>query len=59
MTYQSHITDTHTLIRKHNGTWDGIDAEAVARMRYRTASRPGSTSRAIPAKIMRARHGGL
>ena len=53
MTYQSHITDTHTLIRKHNGTWDGIDAEAVARMRLQNRFQTGLDIARYTAAIMR------
>ncbi len=53
MTYQSHIADTHTLIRKHNGTWDGIDAEAVARMRLQNRFQTGLDIARYTAAIMR------
>ena len=53
MTYQSHITDTHTLIRKYNGTWDGIDAEAVARMRLQNRFQTGLDIARYTAAIMR------
>ena len=33
MAYQDHIIEMQQLIKSKNGTWDGIDAEAVARMR--------------------------
>ena len=33
MTYQDHTNQITQLIGRQNGTWDGIDAEAVARMR--------------------------
>lgn len=33
MAYQDDINATHELVKSHNGAWDGIDAEAVARMR--------------------------
>ena len=38
MTYQSSIAYTETLIRGYNGTWDGISAESVARMRIQNRS---------------------
>ncbi len=33
VTYQTAIAHTAKLIQSQNGTWDGIDAESVARMR--------------------------
>src|ERR1035438_3521073 len=33
MSYQDHITAMNQLIDGKNGTWGGIDAESVARMR--------------------------
>jgi isocitrate lyase len=54
MTYQTHITDTTKLIRGQNGTWDGIDAEAVARMRLQNRFQTGLDIARYTAKIMRA-----
>ena len=41
MSYQENLTQTNQLIRSYNGTWDGIDAEAVARMRLQNRFRTG------------------
>jgi hypothetical protein len=30
--YQDHINQTGALIASKNGTWNGIDAESIARM---------------------------
>ena len=32
MTYQDQITGAQQIIGRFGGTWDGIDAESVARM---------------------------
>ena len=53
MTYQTHITDTTKLIGRQNGTWDGIDAEAVARMRLQNRFQTGLDIARYTAKIMR------
>ncbi len=53
MTYQTHITDTTKLIRRQNGTWDGIDAEAVARMRLQNRFQTGLDIARYTATIMR------
>ncbi len=53
MAYQTHITDTETLIRSHDGTWDGISAEAVARMRLQNRFRTGLDIARYTAGIMR------
>ena len=53
MTYSTEITQTGQLIRKHNGTWDGIDAAAVARMRTQNRFRTGLDIARYTAKIMR------
>ena len=54
MSYQSHVSETQSLIRSQNGTWDGIDAEAVARMRLQNRFRTGLDIARYTAKIMRA-----
>jgi len=54
MTYQSHIDTTHALIQRHDGTWDGISAEAVARMRLQNRFNTGLDIAKYTAKIMRA-----
>jgi len=53
MTYQTHITDTTKLIRAQSGTWDGIDAEAVARMRLQNRFQTGLDIARYTAAIMR------
>ncbi|TCD15220.1 isocitrate lyase [Oricola cellulosilytica] len=53
MSYASDIQSTRELIRSHNGTWDGIDAEAVARMRAQNRFRTGLDIARYTAKIMR------
>src|ERR1700753_2612253 len=54
MTYQTHIADTDALIRSHHGSWDGISAEAVARMRLQNRFNTGLDIAKYTAKIMRA-----
>ena len=53
MTYQDHIAQTSQLISSYNGTWDGIDAEAVARMRLQNRFRTGLDIARYTAAIMR------
>jgi len=53
MTYQSHIKTTETLIRSYNGTWDGISAESVARMRLQNRFQTGLDIARYTAAIMR------
>ncbi|WP_034158769.1 isocitrate lyase [Sphingomonas sp. ERG5] len=53
MTYQNHITQTAQLISSQNGTWDGIDAEAVARMRVQNRFQTGLDIARYTAAIMR------
>lgn len=53
MSYQDHITQTDTLIGKHGGTWDGISAEAVARMRMQNRFQTGLDIARHTAAIMR------
>ncbi|KQS04478.1 isocitrate lyase [Sphingomonas sp. Leaf357] len=53
MTYQTHIAQTTDLIRSYNGTWDGIDAEAVARMRLQNRFQTGLDIARYTAAIMR------
>ncbi|WP_156679486.1 isocitrate lyase [Sphingomonas profundi] len=53
MTYQDQIAETSQLIRSYNGTWDGIDAEAVARMRLQNRFRTGLDIARYTAAIMR------
>jgi len=53
MSYQDHISDVTGLIAAKNGTWDGISAEAVARMRLQNRFRTGLDIAKYTAKIMR------
>ena len=54
MTYSQDIAQTDDLIRRHNGTWDGIGAEPVARMRAQNRFRTGIDIARYTAGIMRA-----
>jgi isocitrate lyase len=54
MTYSNDIAQTDALIGTHNGAWDGISAEAVARMRAQNRFRTGLDIARYTAKIMRA-----
>ena len=53
MTYSQDIAQTDALIRRQNGTWDGIGAESVARMRAQNRFRTGIDIASYTAKIMR------
>ena len=53
MTYQESITRTNQLIAGHHGTWDGISAEAVARMHVQNRFRTGLDIARYTAAIMR------
>ena len=53
MTYSSQIADADQTIRRFNGTWDGISAESVARMRSQNRFRTGLDIARYTAKIMR------
>ncbi|MFW2850829.1 isocitrate lyase [Sphingomonas sp. TX0543] len=53
MTYQEKIAGADALIRGFNGTWDGIDAEAVARMQLQNRFRTGLDIARYTAGIMR------
>ncbi|WP_404368508.1 isocitrate lyase [Sphingomonas sp. MMS24-J45] len=53
MTYQTDITKTASLIKSFNGTWDGIDAESVARMRMQNRFQTGLDIARYTAAIMR------
>ena len=53
MTYSQDIAQTDALIRRQNGTWDGIGAESVARMRAQNRFRTGIDVARYTAKIMR------
>jgi isocitrate lyase len=53
MTYQNQITQLDQLIKSRNGTWDGIDAESVARMRLQNRFQTGLDIARYTAAIMR------
>ncbi|MET0375119.1 MAG: isocitrate lyase [Rhizorhabdus sp.] len=53
MSYQDHISQTNQLIRSYEGTWDGIDAESVARMRLQNRFQTGLDIARYTAAIMR------
>jgi len=53
LTYQDIAFQAGQLIKSHNGTWDGIDAEAVARMRLQNRFHTGLDIAKYTAKIMR------
>ena len=53
MTYQTDITQTASLIDSYKGTWDGIDAENVARMRVQNRFQTGLDIARYTAAIMR------
>ena len=51
--YQDHIIEMSQLIRNKAGAWDGIDAEAVARMRLQNRFKTGLEIARYTADIMR------
>ena len=53
MLYQDHITGVNALIGQKNGTWDGISAESVARMRLQNRFQSGLDIAKYTAAIMR------
>ena len=53
MSYQDHISQMNQLISSHNGTWDGINAESVARMRLQNRFKSGLDIAKYTAAIMR------
>lgn len=53
MAYQDHIIEMSQLIRSKGGAWDGIDAEAVARMRLQNRFKTGLEIARYTADIMR------
>jgi isocitrate lyase len=53
MTYGNDLATTDQLIRSYEGTWDGISAEAVARMRAQNRFRTGLDIARYTAGIMR------
>ena len=54
MSYQDHIIEMGQLIKSKNGTWDGISAESVARMRLQNRFKTGLEIARYTAGIMRA-----
>ncbi|WP_309645805.1 isocitrate lyase [Phenylobacterium sp.] len=53
MAYQDHIIEMGQLIKSKNGTWDGINAESVARMRLQNRFKTGLEIARYTADIMR------
>ena len=53
MTYQDNIASAAQAIGARNGTWDGIDAEAVARMKLQNRFNTGLDIAKYTAAIMR------
>ncbi|ACK52065.1 isocitrate lyase and phosphorylmutase [Methylocella silvestris BL2] len=51
--YQKNITEVKQLIESYKGTWDGIDPEAVARMRLQNRFQTGLDIARYTAAIMR------
>jgi isocitrate lyase len=54
MAYQDHIIEMDQLIKSKKGTWDGIGAEAVARMRVQNRFKTGLEIARYTADLMRA-----
>jgi isocitrate lyase len=53
MSYQDHIIEMGQLIKSKNGAWDGIDPDAVARMRLQNRFKTGLEIARYTADIMR------
>ncbi|MGA0606313.1 isocitrate lyase [Phenylobacterium sp. VNQ135] len=53
MAYQDHIIEMGQLVKSKGGTWDGIDPEAVARMRLQNRFKTGLEIAKYTAGIMR------
>ncbi|WOJ91452.1 isocitrate lyase [Methylocapsa polymorpha] len=51
--YQSHIAQVKQLVERHNGAWDGINPESVARMRLQNRFQTGLDIARYTAAIMR------
>jgi isocitrate lyase len=51
--YQEYAIQADKLIKSYNGTWDGIDAEAVARMKLQNRFKTGLDIARYTAAIMR------
>ena len=54
MGYQEDMAQAGRLIRDHDGTWDGISGESVARMRAQNRFKTGLDIARYTARIMRA-----
>ncbi|MCB2049038.1 MAG: isocitrate lyase, partial [Novosphingobium sp.] len=54
MTYQQTIAEADRTIAQNTKTWDGIDAQYVARMRLQNRFQSGLDIARYTAKIMRA-----
>ena len=59
MSYSDHIIEIGQLIKSKNGTWDGINAEAVARMRLQNRFQTGLDIARYTADDHARGHGGL
>ncbi|HEY1750170.1 MAG TPA: isocitrate lyase [Caulobacteraceae bacterium] len=53
MSYQDHVIEMSALIEGKNGAWDGIDPDAVARMRLQNRFKTGLEIARYTADIMR------
>lgn len=53
MTYQDNIAKAQQLIGSHPGTWDGINAESVARMKLQNRFNTGLDIAKYTAGVMR------
>jgi isocitrate lyase len=53
MSYQDHIIEMSSLVESKRGAWDGIDPEAVARMRLQNRFKTGLEIARYTADIMR------
>jgi isocitrate lyase len=53
MSYEDHVIEMDALIQSKNGTWAGIDANAVARMRLQNRFKTGLEIAKYTADIMR------
>ncbi|RAK57574.1 isocitrate lyase [Phenylobacterium deserti] len=53
MSYQDHIIEMSQLVRSKDGKWDGVSAEAVARMRLQNRFKTGLEIARYTADIMR------
>ena len=52
MSYEDHVIEMSALIEGKNGAWDGIDANAVARMRLQNRFKTGLEIAKYTADIM-------